>query len=381
MHLSIVIPAFNEEAAVGGTARACLAAAPDIAREAGLDGVEVVVVDDGSRDRTAAIVREIPGVRLVQHAVNRGYGSALLTGFGAAQGDLLAFLDADGTCDPRLFGPLARALAERGADIVSGSRMGAGNSMPRVRRLGNRMFAFLINLVSPQRIEDLASGMRVFKRSALEHLAPLPTGLHFTPAMSAKALFDGALSLIEVRIPYAERIGASKLSVLKDGLRFLRVLALIALSYRPFRFFGTAGLALLALAAVLGAGPIVALFDGGAAGADPAGTLAALAAASAGLALIECGLVAESAAAILHPRKGRPHPLHRLLAAVLLRRAWLSGAVLVAAAWLAGRTADTAAAALLALAGVLTWAFGSLQVVLRQLAERRAARAESSAPG
>src|SRR5262249_21256264 len=149
------------------------------------------------------------------------------------RGDLLAFLDADGTCDPRQFGPMCRALESESADVVLGSRMGAQSEMPALRAFGNALFAWMLGLLSRQRVQDTASGMRVLRRSALEHLTPLPDGLHFTPAMSARILMEGRLRLVELPMPYAERVGRSKLSVLKDGLRFLSCIMQAAVTHRP----------------------------------------------------------------------------------------------------------------------------------------------------
>ena len=107
--------------------------------------------------------------------------------------------------------------------------------MPRIRALGNTLFAVMLGLLSKRSVGDTASGMRVIRRDCLEHLYPLPDGLHFTPAMSARILLEDRLRLVEVPMPYAERIGRSKLSVLRDGLRFLHVITLAALCYRPAR--------------------------------------------------------------------------------------------------------------------------------------------------
>lgn len=397
MLLSIVIPALDEEGAIGDTVRRCQAAADTVCAEAGLDGIELIVVDDGSTDRTAEIVRGISGVRLIQHPINIGYGAAITTGFEAATGELLAFLDADGTCDPLQFGPLARTLIAEGADVVSGSRLGKDNQMPAIRRLGNRIFAFLINRVSPQHVEDLASGMRVIRRTALPHLHPLPDGLHYTPAMSAKCLFDESVQLVEVPMPYAERVGESKLSVIRDGQRFLRVLGEIALSYRPFFFFGSAGSVLIIAALIYLAAPLATLLAGETLAPDRIyRMLTIVVLGSAGITLVGTGLVAEEATAILHRRRIRPGLVHRTLAALLMGRPFLIGTLLFLAAF--ARTFSSlrsylsegqihehwialATGGLLALIGIQLFALGALQKILRMLAERQRAREKAGAGG
>jgi glycosyltransferase involved in cell wall biosynthesis len=252
--LSVVIPALNEEHGIDAILQRVLAQRDGLAA-AGIETLEVIVVDDGSKDRTAERIRAYPDVRLIQHEVNRGYGAALKTGFNAATGDLLAFLDADGTYPPESFPILCRAVEEHDADLIIGSRMLSGESeMPLVRRVGNTIFAALLSIVGSRRISDSASGMRVFRGEALSILYPLPDGLDFTPAMSTRAVYEG-LRMVEVPIPYKERVGRSKLNPLKDGIRFLRSILWTALLYDPQRFFGSLGLLMLALAVLLGLGP------------------------------------------------------------------------------------------------------------------------------
>jgi len=210
-------------------------------------------VDDGSRDRTSEIVEDYAEVRLIRHATNKGYGAALKTGFHNARGNLLAFLDADGTYPPEFFPQLCRAAIEQEADLVIGSRMsGKDSEMPLTRRIGNFFFANLISLISNQRISDSASGMRVLRREALPTLYPLPDGLNFTPVMSTRALHE-RLKMVEVPITYSERLGRSKLSVVRDGTRFLNSIVWTAMNYNPVRILGGIGAAAVALAGVIAA--------------------------------------------------------------------------------------------------------------------------------
>lgn len=233
--LSIVIPALNEEAAIAETVRRCLAARTRLVREAILSDVEVIVVSDGSTDQTESIALSFPEVTVLTFVANRGYGAAIKCGFEHARGDMVGFLDADGTCDPEVFGDLCRALMTENVSVALGSRMGANSEMPRLREMGNRLFAWLLGALSAQTVGDTASGMRVIRRSALPDLYPLPDGLHFTPAMSARILLENKVKLVEVPMPYAERVGHSKLSVAKDGFRFLYAIVRATLCYRPAR--------------------------------------------------------------------------------------------------------------------------------------------------
>jgi glycosyltransferase involved in cell wall biosynthesis len=247
--LSIIIPAYNEENGIAKIIERVLAVRPAVAK-AGVEGFELLIVDDGSRDRTAEIAGRYADVRVIRQP-NKGYGGALKTGFREARGDLLAFLDADGTYPPESYPALCRAALEHKADMVVGSRMsGARSEMPITRRVGNTLFAALLSVLSSTRVSDSASGMRVIRREAMNRMYPLPDGLNFTPAMSTRAIFEN-LKIVEVPIEYSERVGRSKLSVMKDGLRFLRSIVWTVITYNPVRVFGLAGFALIALGLTL----------------------------------------------------------------------------------------------------------------------------------
>jgi glycosyltransferase involved in cell wall biosynthesis len=244
-----VIPAYNEESGIVEIASRVLSIELAL-KKVGVDGLELLVVDDGSKDRTAEVAASIPGVCLISHPTNKGYGAALKTGFGKASGELIGFLDADGTYPPEYFPQLCQA-ALKGTDLVIGSRMaGEDSKMPFTRRVGNFFFARLLTLLSHQKVTDTASGMRVFRREILERIYPLPDGLNLTPVMSTRAVHEG-INIEEVPIPYSERVGSSKLSVIRDGSLFMQSMLWTVLSYNPVRILGLLGLGGLGIAGMV----------------------------------------------------------------------------------------------------------------------------------
>ena len=262
--LSVVIPAYNEEQGIAEIMQRVLAVRGDLENINNLS-LELLVVDDGSHDKTVEIASQIAmtneGVRVIKHEKNKGYGAALKTGFCNASGEWIGFLDADGTYPPEYF-PKLCSLVASGNDLVIGSRMaGEKSEMPVVRKLGNRIFASWINLLGRAKITDSASGMRVFKREILERVYPLPDGLNLTPIMSTRAIHEG-VKMAEIPIPYSERLGRSKLSAVRDGSVYLQTITWTVLTYNPVRIFGMIGLGGMLAAALVGLGLIVARLSG-----------------------------------------------------------------------------------------------------------------------
>jgi glycosyltransferase involved in cell wall biosynthesis len=301
--LSIVIPAYNEEDGIQAIMERALAVRPQL-QQVGIHEMELIVVDDGSSDRTPELVQAQPGARLIRHVKNGGYGAALKTGFAVASGEWIGFMDADGTYPPEHYPQLYQAACAENADLVIGSRMaGAESQMPKVRRLGNLIFARLVSLISAKQISDSASGMRIFKKSILPRLYPLPDGLNLTPVMSTRALHE-QLKMVEVPIPYSERTGRSKLSVIKDGMRFAQSIVWTALNYNPVRPLGLVGLSSLGIASLIGLGLVIARLQG-VTMLDPLGAFAVFAAlvfAVAGISIVTLGMSFNYFVALFHKR-------------------------------------------------------------------------------
>jgi len=212
MKLLIAIPALNEEDSIESIIQRSLAARGRICAGSAVRDVEITVVSDGSTDRTVELARKYEGqIKLIVFPKNRGYGAAIQEAWNNSDAELLGFLDADGTCDPNLFRALCDVLFREKADVALGCRLNRESRMPPIRRIGNFLFAGLLSALSTKWVRDTASGMRVVRRSALGNLLPLPNGMHFTPAMSAKAILSEDVKIAEIDMPYNEREGESKL--------------------------------------------------------------------------------------------------------------------------------------------------------------------------
>lgn len=241
MRLSVVIPAYNEERGIVPV----LTELRGILTGAGVDA-EIVVVDDGSTDRTAeALERSGLPVRVMRNPRNLGYGASLRRGIAAASGDWVLITDADGTYPaaaiPEL---LARAV---GNDMVVGARTKAGAAIPLLRRPPKWVLAKLANYLTGTRIPDLNSGLRLMRREALAPFLSLtPDGFSFTTTVTLAMLTSG-LAVSFVPIDYKTRVGSSKIRPIRDTLNFLQLIIRTVMYFNPLKVFVPASLVLFAL--------------------------------------------------------------------------------------------------------------------------------------
>jgi len=212
--ISVVIPAYNE----ADNLRWLL---PQLANE-----YEVIVVDGESTDGTSDVVRELcPRATLIRQRP-QGKGAALRAGFAAAMGDVVVMIDADGSMDPLEMDTFV-ALIARGFDVVKGSRHSCGGGsedLTFIRRLGNRLFVLLANLLYGSSWSDLCYGYIAMRRSAIDRLRLHSDGFEIETEICVHAV---TADLAVAEVPSYElnrRSGVSKLHPLRDGWRVLRVL-------------------------------------------------------------------------------------------------------------------------------------------------------------
>jgi glycosyltransferase involved in cell wall biosynthesis len=237
----VVIPCLNEEANI----ERCILSAKAALAAANLSG-EVIVVDNGSEDRSAELAAAA-GAKVVSEP-RRGYGSAYLAGFAAARGTYIVMADADLTYD---FAEIPNFVAglDGGAQLVMGNRMDniKPGAMPWTHRyIGNPVLTGVLNLFFRTGVRDAHCGMRALRRDALETLDLRSTGMEFASEMVIRAA-KANLAIAEVEIEYHPRGGESKLSRFRDGWRHLRFL----LVHSPTHLFIVPGVG-LALVGALG---------------------------------------------------------------------------------------------------------------------------------
>ncbi len=227
LKLSVVIPVYNERFLVRELVRRVLAV-----RVAGIRELEVVLVDDGSKDGTRDILRELAAahpdsIRYFEHEKNGGKGAALRTGIAATTGDLIVFQDADLEYDPRDYARLVRPFLEDGADVVYGSRF-----LPSERRrvlnhrhsLGNRLLTGLSNWFTDLSLTDMETCYKMFRAPLLKSIPIRSNDFAIEPEITAK-IAKRECRVFEVPISYLGRTYREGKKIgWRDGFKALRAM-------------------------------------------------------------------------------------------------------------------------------------------------------------
>jgi glycosyltransferase involved in cell wall biosynthesis len=212
--VSVILPAYDEEGTIAGVVRGCREALPPRS--------EIIVIDDGSTDATAARAEEA-GAYVIRVGRNRGKGYALRLGIERSMGDVLVFLDADGQDDPGEIPLLLQALAG-GADLVVGSRF-LGHFDPgaitTINRYGNRALTGVVNLLFGMRLTDTQAGFRAVRRSLIDRIALEAQRYDIEADLLLQAMRVGGRT-VEVPVRRGARHhGTSGLNPIIDGVRIL----------------------------------------------------------------------------------------------------------------------------------------------------------------
>ena len=229
--LSVVIPALNEEAVIG----AAVGEIKTVLREANIADFEILVVDDGSTDRTATLAAE-SGAIVVSNLQNMGYGFSLKKGIGQARHDIIVTIDADGTYPIKEIPALVQKYQE-GYHMVVAARSGVhywGTALKRPMRL---FLGRLVEYVTGERIPDVNSGLRVFsRRQSMAFFDQLSNKFSFSTSITLIYLLN-QLFIEYMPIDYAKRVGESKVRLFRDSLRTLQYIVNAVVYYNPIKLF------------------------------------------------------------------------------------------------------------------------------------------------
>jgi glycosyltransferase involved in cell wall biosynthesis len=184
MHLSVIIPCYNEKSTIAVILQRVRAVAPE---------AEILVVDDGSQDGTRDILKTLegqPGLRVILHEKNRGKGAAIHTGIAAATGDILLVQDADLEYDPRDYPALLRPIEEGQAEVVYGSRFlgGPRKTMMFWHMIANMLLTLMTNVMYNTILSDMETGYKVFKADVIKNVPLRARRFDFEPEVTAKML-------------------------------------------------------------------------------------------------------------------------------------------------------------------------------------------------
>ena len=221
---TVIIPAFNEAAVIGQVIAGL--------REAG-DWHEIVVVDDGSADGTADAAREA-GAIVVRHPYNKGNGASVKSGIRAATGEYVLVIDADGQHQPADATRLVSRLGDY--DLVIGARTGATQAT-LARRAGNGLLNGLATYLTGHPIPDLTSGFRAARRAHLLEFLHLLPNRFSTPTTTTLAFVKAGYNVTFEAVEARQRVGQSKIRLLRDGTKFLLIVLKVVTIFSPLRVF------------------------------------------------------------------------------------------------------------------------------------------------
>ncbi|MBF0466915.1 MAG: glycosyltransferase family 2 protein [Nitrospirae bacterium] len=242
--LSFIVPIYNEESGIIGTYNRLYETLGTLDMP-----WEIILVDDGSKDNTSELIKNLNEAVIIRHPVNIGYGNALKTGIKHAQYNWIGTVDADGTYPIEAIPELLREMGN-GFDMVIASRLNTAMIDTAIKRIFRFIFKLLVNGIFRNEIEDPNSGLRIFTKSLVSVFLPFLCGtFSFTTSLTLLAV--GMSYFVKyVPVQYCCRQGTSKVRHIRDSIKTLQYIIQGITFYNPIKFFLLLSLAMIVLVCI-----------------------------------------------------------------------------------------------------------------------------------
>ena len=227
---SIIIPVFNEEKVI----KKVIQEIKMVLRQQKIKA-EIITVNDGSTDTSGKVLQKIKGIKIINHSRNQGYGASVKTGVLKAKNENIIIIDGDGTYPPQDIPLLIKNFADQ--DMIVGARTGKKIQEPFSRKIMKKILILLANYLINEKIPDLNSGLRLFKKEQFNRfLHLLPSGFSCTSTLTLSFLAHD-LSVKFIPINYHHRVGKSKIKPIRDTINFTSLILTTILYFNPLKFF------------------------------------------------------------------------------------------------------------------------------------------------
>jgi glycosyltransferase involved in cell wall biosynthesis len=241
--ISIIIPMYNEEKSALKTLNEIKKTISKIKKN-----FEIIVVNDCSSDKTSSILKNVQGIRIIEHDFNKGYGASLKDGMLIAKGEYILITDADGTYPiadiPKLVDQCQKY------DMVVGARTGQVAKIPLIRKPAKFFLNSLANYISGTKIPDLNSGFRIFKKSlGMRFFGLYPDGFSFTTTITIASLTNG-YKVKFIPVNYFKRQGKSSIKPIKDFIGFTTLILRLTIYFKPLNIFVPVSLTMMLISLI-----------------------------------------------------------------------------------------------------------------------------------
>ena len=229
--ISVIIPAYNEESVINST----ISGLRKIFSEINADDAEIILVDDGSTDKTYEI-SEAAGAVTIRHPHNIGYGRSLKDGITSAKHDTIVITDADGTYPLEMI-PVLLNEYKKGFNMVVGARQGENYDESFKKKILRLILKKLVEFTAGRKIPDINSGLRIFSRKeVLPYFSKLCDTFSFTTSLTLAYMMNGKF-VSYIPISYHKREGKTKVRLFRDSMRTLQFIVEAILFYNPIKIF------------------------------------------------------------------------------------------------------------------------------------------------